>query len=79
MENANNDTQRLLRRMRELKDEKNAMHAKYFNIRDQLNELINNITEYRSFLYEVSSSIENTLQVSYTLFVLKISSFCVRS
>lgn len=70
VKDANDETQKLLERLKELKDEENVMHARYINIRDQMNGLINNITEYRSFLYQVDSSVENTLQVSYTLFLL---------
>ncbi|VBB28863.1 unnamed protein product [Acanthocheilonema viteae] len=62
VEDENDEVQKLLKRMRELKDEENIMHEKYFNMKDQMNELVNNITEYRSFLYEVDSSVENTLQ-----------------
>ncbi|VDK75274.1 unnamed protein product [Litomosoides sigmodontis] len=62
VEGANDETQKLLERLRELKDGENVMHARYFNVRDQVNGLINNITEYRSFLYRVDSSVENTFQ-----------------
>ncbi|KAM3726093.1 Laminin-like protein [Dirofilaria immitis] len=62
VEHANSEMEKLLSHMRELKNEENVMHAKYFNIMDQLDELVNNITEYRSFLYQVSISVENTLQ-----------------
>lgn len=70
MEDADDETQKLLERLREVKAEENMMHARYFSVRDQVNGLINNVTEYRSFLYEVAKSVGNTIQVSHTLFLI---------
>uniref|UniRef100_A0A1I8EZU5 Uncharacterized protein n=3 Tax=Wuchereria bancrofti TaxID=6293 RepID=A0A1I8EZU5_WUCBA len=62
MKDAEDETQKLLSRIRELKDEDNVMHAKYFTVRDQVDRLMNNITDYHSFLYRAANSVENTLQ-----------------
>ncbi|OZC11109.1 laminin EGF-like protein [Onchocerca flexuosa] len=74
VEHANSEMQKLLNRIKELKNEENMMHAKYFNVRDQMNGLINNITEYRSFLHQVASSIKNTQQRVYNSDIRHINS-----
>lgn len=69
VEHANSEVQKLLSRIEELKNEEKMIYAKYFNVRDQMNGLIDNITEYRSFLHQVASSVKNTQQVNYTFFL----------
>lgn len=68
VEVANDELQQLLKRIQKLKNEESVVHAKCFNVRDQMDGLTNSITEYRSFIHQVASMVKSTFQVNY-LFV----------
>uniref|UniRef100_A0A915PQH1 Laminin subunit alpha n=1 Tax=Setaria digitata TaxID=48799 RepID=A0A915PQH1_9BILA len=62
MKDAESGTQKLLDHVRELRSKGNTMYGKYYNVRDKMNRLINDVIEYRSFLHQVANSVRNTGQ-----------------
>ncbi|VDM96599.1 unnamed protein product [Thelazia callipaeda] len=60
--NASNEVEKLLKHMQQQKNQNSEVREKFLRIKKQMEELLNNITDYQSFLDQVHKSVGYTMQ-----------------